>query len=53
MASKEALKCVVFLGTVRENNFGSRVGKFVMDKLTARGFSATLLGKQVSNYRGQ
>ena len=45
MASKEALKCAVFLGSVRENNFGSRVAKFVMNKLKARGFNATLLGK--------
>lgn len=40
-----ALKCAVFLGSVRENNFGSRVAKFIMNKLAARGFDATLLGK--------
>lgn len=48
MASKEALKCVVFLGTVRENNFGSRAARFIVKKLTDRGFSVQLLGK--NNY---
>lgn len=45
MATKEALKCVVFLGTVRENNFGSRAAKFIVRKLTERGFTVNLLGK--------
>ena len=45
MATKEALKCVVFLGTVRENNFGSRAAKFIVRKLTDRGFAVNLLGK--------
>lgn len=45
MATKEALKCVVFLGTVRENNFGSRAGKFMVKKLTDRGFQVNLLGE--------
>lgn len=44
MAAKEALKCVVFLGTVRENNMGSRAAKFIVRKLTARGFVVDLLG---------
>jgi hypothetical protein len=44
-ASESALKCVVFLGTVRENNFGSRAAKFIVRKLTAKGFDVTLLGK--------
>ena len=44
MASKQALKCVVFLGTVRENNMGSRAAKFIMRKLTERGFDVDLLG---------
>ena len=44
MASKEALKCVVFLGTVRENNMGSRAAKFIVRKLTDKGFSVNLLG---------
>lgn len=50
MASKvkESLKCLVFLGSVRENNYGSRAAKFIMSKLTERGFDATLLGKQRS-----
>eukprot|EP00731_Ephydatia_muelleri_P016587 Em0009g1011a len=34
---------VVFLGTVRENNFGSRVAKFIVGKLEAKGHSVTLL----------
>lgn len=44
MASKEVLKCVVFLGTVRENNYGSRAAKFIVKKLTKRGFQVNLLG---------
>lgn len=49
MASKEALKCVVFLGSVRENNMGSRAAKFIVRKLTASGFSVNLLGELKSN----
>lgn len=45
MASKEALKFVVFLGTVREGNYGSRAAKFVVRKLEEKGYSVTLLGK--------
>lgn len=45
MASKEALKCVVFLGTVRDNNMGSRAATFIVRKLSARGFKVNLLGK--------
>lgn len=45
MASKEALKCLIFLGTVRENNFGSRAAKFIERKLTEKGFQVTLIGK--------
>jgi len=45
MASKEALKCVVFLGSVRENNMGSRAAKFISRKLEQRGFDVTVLGK--------
>ena len=48
MASKEAaasaLKVVVFLGTVRENNMGTRAARFVLKRLQERGFAATLLG---------
>lgn len=45
MASKEALKCVVFLGSVRENNMGSRAAKFITRKLTEKGFQVDLLGE--------
>ena len=45
MAVRDALKCVVFLGTVRENNYGSRAAKFITKKLTARGFEVNLLGE--------
>ena len=45
MAKQVALKFVVFLGTVRENNFGSRVAKFIVRKLEAKGHSVTLLGE--------
>lgn len=48
MASKEAaLKCVVFLGTVRENNMGSRAAKFIQRKLTEKGFDVKLLDPEV------
>lgn len=49
MATKEALKCVVFLGSVREGNFGSRAAKFMVKKLTARGFNVNLLGEYWCN----
>lgn len=49
MATKEtvskALRVVVFLGTVRENNFGSRAAKFMVKKFRERGHSVTLLGR--------
>lgn len=47
MATKEALKCVVFLGSVRENNMGSRAAKFISRKLTERGFKVDLLDPEV------
>lgn len=43
-AAKQALKVLVFLGSVRENNFGSRAAKFMVNKLTTKGFQVTLLG---------
>eukprot|EP00731_Ephydatia_muelleri_P016589 Em0009g1013a len=43
MAKQVALKFVVFLGTVRENNFGSRVAKFIVRKLETKGHSVKLL----------
>lgn len=49
MASKDtvskALRVVVFLGTVRENNYGSRAAKFMVKKLSERGHRVTLLGR--------
>lgn len=49
MAAKEvprsALKFVVFLGTVREGNLGSRAGKFMVRKLNEKGFQVNFLGK--------
>ena len=54
MAAKEvprsALKFVVFLGTVREGNFGSRAGKFIVRKLNEKGFQVNFLGKQMSEH---
>ena len=47
MAKQTALKFVVFLGSVRENNFGSRVAKFILRKLEAKGHSVTLLGELI------
>ena len=45
-ASKQPLRFVVFLGTVRENNCGSRAGKFIVRKLSEKGFQVTLLGRR-------
>ena len=49
MAAKEiprsALKFVVFLGTVREGNLGSRAGKFIVKKLNEKGFQVSFLGE--------
>ena len=46
MALKDgALKFVVFLGTVRDGNFGQRAAKFIVKKLNERGHQTTLLGK--------
>lgn len=39
-----ALKCVVFLGTVREHRNGLRVAKFIVRKLEEKGFGVYLLG---------
>ena len=44
MASKEALRFVIFLGTLREGNYGSRAAKFMVRKLEEKGFSVMLLG---------
>ena len=45
MALKEgALKFVIFQGSVREGNYGSRVAKFMVKKLEKRGHQTTLLG---------
>jgi len=53
MAGKEAagsaLKVVVFLGTVRENNYGSRAAKFVVSKLSEKGHDVTLLGEPLQS----
>jgi NAD(P)H-dependent FMN reductase len=46
-SSSRALRVVVFLGTVRENNYGSRVAKLVMNKLQQKGHEATLLDPAV------
>ena len=46
MAAKESiLKFVVFLGTVRENNYGSRAARFMVRKLSEKGYQVTLLGQ--------
>lgn len=39
------MKFVVFLGTVREGNYGSRAGKFMVNKLEQKGYKVTLLGE--------
>ena len=44
-AAKKALKVLVFLGSVRENNFGSRAAKFMVSKLTSKGFEVNLVGE--------
>lgn len=50
-AASSALKVVVFLGTVRENNYGSRAAKFMVKKLSEKGHSVTLLGKRWLSYQ--
>ena len=51
MALKDgALRFVVFLGTVRDGNFGQRAAKFIVRKLEARGHQTTLLGTSLSLY---
>ena len=47
MAAKNALKMVLCLGTVRENNYGSRAAKFISNKLSAQGHEVTLLDPEV------
>ena len=47
MASSRALKFVVFLGTVRENNYGSRAAKFIVNKIQQKGHEAILLDPEV------
>ena len=49
-AASSALKVVVFLGTVRENNYGSRAAKFMVKKLSEKGHDVTLLGKRWLSY---
>lgn len=39
------LRFVIFLGTVRDGNFGQRAAKFMVRKLEERGHQTTLLGK--------
>ena len=52
MAAKEGiLKFVVFLGTVRENNYGSRAAKFMVRKLSEKGHQVTLLGQSVHAFK--
>ena len=50
-AASSALKVVVFLGTVRENNYGSRAAKFLVKKLSEKGHDVTLLGKCWLSYQ--
>ncbi len=42
---KRALNVVVLLGTVRENNMGSRAAKFMVNQLSSKGHQVKLLGK--------
>ena len=50
-AASSALKVVVFLGTVRENNYGSRAARFMVKKLSEKGHDVTLLGKRWLYYQ--
>ena len=50
-AASSALKVVVFLGTVRESNYGSRAAKFMVKKLSEKGHDVTLLGKRWLSYQ--
>ena len=49
-AAMSSLRFVIFLGTVRDGNFGQRAAKFMVKKLEARGHQTTLLGKGSSYY---
>ena len=47
MATKSAaskLKCVIFLGSVRDNRLGLRVAKFMERQLQARNYETELFG---------
>ena len=46
-AKSQALKFVLFLGTVRENNYGSRAAKFMVNKLQSKGHDVCLLDPEV------
>ena len=39
------MKCIVFLGTVRENRLGLRVAKFMEEQLKSNNFDAELWGQ--------
>ena len=43
-----SLRFVIFLGSVRDGNFGQRAAKFMVKKLEARGHQTTLLGKDAA-----
>ena len=45
MSSSPKMKCIVFLGTVRENRLGLRVAKFMEEQLKSNNFDAELWGQ--------
>lgn len=49
-AAKKALNVVVFLGTVRESNMGSRAAKFMVNQLSAKGHKVQLLDPDELNF---
>lgn len=46
MSSAQKMKCLIFLGSVRENRLGLRVAKFMEKQLQARNYETELWGKQ-------
>ena len=45
MSSAQKMKCIIFLGTVRENRLGLRVAKFMEEMLKKHNYETDLWGK--------
>ena len=49
--AKKALHYLVFKGTVREGNYGTRVVTFLKKAIEERGNKATVIGEAIFKYR--